>query len=144
MIFQAPKSLKNGPSFGTHCLILREYAQYYRPGEIGKKLDSKLGCEFLYTFWDILYTGVFGYAESNSQVRFLIFCLLDLFFRGQTPSVGYKGQISFLSHFHILVLQKMVVLHIKLFSRKMRFRKSLFWQLPVLICRHKAEKNLVG
>ena len=60
------------------------------------------GCEFLYTFWDILYTGVFGYAESNSQVRFLIFCLLDLFFRGQTPSVGYEGQISFLSHYYLL------------------------------------------
>ena len=98
----------------------------YRPGEIGKKLDSKLGCEFLYTFWDILYTGVFGYAEFNSQVRFLIFCLLDLFFRGQTPSVGYEGQIAFLSYYHMLELQKMVVSHIKLFSRKMRFRKSLF------------------
>ena len=115
------KSFENQPLLCRYLLIC-----LYRPGEIGKKLDSKLGCEFLYTFWDILYTGVFGYAESNSQVRFLIFCLLDLFFRGQTPSVGYEGQISFLSHFHMLVLQKMVVSHIKLFSRKMRFRKSLF------------------
>ena len=40
-----------------------------RQGEI---LKYQLGCEFLYTFWDILYTGVFGYAESNSQVAFLI------------------------------------------------------------------------
>ena len=119
--------LSHGKALNYFCKL---WIESYRPGEI---LKYRSGCEFLYTFWDILYTGVFGYAESNSQVRFLIFCLLDLFFRGQTPSVGYEGQISFLSHFHMLVLQKMVVSHIKLFSRKMRFRKSLFWQLPVLI-----------
>ena len=74
----------------------------YRRGEILKKRDSKLGCEFLYTFWDILYTGVFGYAESKSKVSILIFCILDLFFRGQTSSVGYEGQITFSSHFYLL------------------------------------------
>ena len=113
-------------------------ASFFNPTAISISDRSKYwniywGASFLYTFWDILYTGIFGYAESNSQVRFLIFCLLDLFFRGQTPSVGYEGQISFLSYYHMLELQKMVVSHIKLFSRKMRFRKSLFWQLPVLI-----------
>ena len=68
----------------------------------GETLKYQSGCEFLYTFLDILYTGVFGYAESNSKVDLLIFCLLDLFFRGQTPSVGYEGQIPFLSHYYLL------------------------------------------
>ena len=68
----------------------------------GKNLILNLGASFYKHFWDILYTGVFGYAESNSKVDLLIFCLLDLFFRGQTPSVGYEGQISFLSHYYLL------------------------------------------
>ena len=77
-------------------------SEHNRRGEILKKRDSKLGCEFLYTFWDFLYSGVFGYAESKSLVCILIFCLLDLFFRGQKPIVEYEGQTSCSSHYYLL------------------------------------------
>ena len=44
----------------------------YSPGKISKKRKIKLGCEFLYTFRENLYPGVFEYADSKSPVSIFI------------------------------------------------------------------------
>ena len=102
----------------------------------GKILILNRGASFYIHFGIFCTQGFLGMLNPILKWVFWFFASLTSFLEVKHPQLDMKVKYHsyrITIYYHMLVLQKMVVSHIKLFSRKMRFRKSLFWQLPVLI-----------